>query len=183
MGTPQLSDALLFLDAFGNGDFPSLSSGSEYAISSSAFLSSNVPDSELQASVFHTLDVGTGGWGDCRCCVQRLGFEVRGLPHRQDPPSRTSFPTPLPDVPTVEHGELWIPRRLILGGVLNPPHELGETRQWCLRETRQLCLRHAGRTRQVGHRVCVQRVLVYSGKVAIFNDPFWFQILMAPFQR
>ena len=29
----------------------------------------NVPDSELQASVFHTRDVGTGGWGDCRCAV------------------------------------------------------------------------------------------------------------------
>ena len=79
MGTPQLSNALLFLDAFGNGDFPSLSSGSEYAISSSAFLSSNVPDGELQASVFRSFDVGTGGWGDCRCCVQRHAVEVRGL--------------------------------------------------------------------------------------------------------
>ena len=35
---------------------------SEIAYSLSAFLSSNVTDSELQASVFHTLDVGTGGW-------------------------------------------------------------------------------------------------------------------------
>ena len=67
---------------------------------------------------------------------------------------------------------------LILGGDFDPPHELGETRQWCLRETRHLCVRHAGRKRQVEYRVCVQRVLVYSAKVAMFNDPFWFQILI-----
>ena len=35
----------------------SLLSGPGYAISSSGFLSSDVPDSELQASVSHTLDV------------------------------------------------------------------------------------------------------------------------------
>ena len=54
-------EGLLFLDAFGSGDFPSLSSGPEHAISSSAFLSSDVPDSELQVSVFHTLNVETDG--------------------------------------------------------------------------------------------------------------------------
>ena len=63
----------------GTVTFLSLLSGPENSISSMAFLSSNVPGSELQASVFHTLDVGTGGWGDCRCCVQRHAVEVRGL--------------------------------------------------------------------------------------------------------
>ena len=107
MGTPQLSNALLFLDAFGNGDFPSFSSGSEYAISSSAFLPSNVPDSELQASVFHTLDVGTGGWGDCRCCVQRHAVEV---------PLSRIIKTRLHDLHlllpcrTFQLGQLWNPR-------------------------------------------------------------------------
>ena len=29
----------------------------------------------------------------------------------------------------------------------------------------------------IEHRVCVQTVLVYSVKVAMFNDPFWFRLL------
>ena len=47
----------------------SLLSGPGYAITSSGFLSSDVPDSELQASVSHTLDV-ENWWLDSRhCCV------------------------------------------------------------------------------------------------------------------
>ena len=58
-GNTTASKVSLFLDAFGSGDFPTLSSGLEYAISSTALLSSDVPDSELQVSVFHTLNVET----------------------------------------------------------------------------------------------------------------------------
>ena len=57
----------------------SLLSGPGYAISSSGFLSSDVPDSELQASVSHTLDVGNW-WLDSRhCCVHLQAVEGHGL--------------------------------------------------------------------------------------------------------
>ena len=57
----------------------SLLSGSEYAISSSGFLSSDVPDSELQASVSHTLNV-ENWWLDSRhCCVHLQAVEGRSL--------------------------------------------------------------------------------------------------------
>ena len=57
----------------------SLLSGPGYAISSSGFLSSDVPDSELQASVSHTLDV-ENWWLDSRhCCVHLQAVEGRGL--------------------------------------------------------------------------------------------------------
>ena len=57
----------------------SLLSGPEYAISTSGFLSSDVPDSELQASVSHTLDVETGGWDSRHCCTHLQVVEGRGL--------------------------------------------------------------------------------------------------------
>ena len=53
----------------------SLLSGPGYAITSSGFLSSDVPDSELQASVSHTLDV-ENWWLDSRhCCVHLQAVE------------------------------------------------------------------------------------------------------------
>ena len=56
-----------------------LLSGPGYAISSSGFLSSDVPDSELQASVSHTLDV-ENWWLDSRhCCVHLQAVEGHGL--------------------------------------------------------------------------------------------------------
>ena len=70
-----------------------------------------VPDSELQASVFHTLDAESGGWDGCCCCVQHHAVEVRG-------PSRI-IKTRHHDLHVflacrtfhgVEHGGLWIPR-------------------------------------------------------------------------
>ena len=82
-GHTTASNALLFLAVSENGDFPSLSSGPG---------SSNVPDSELQASVFHTLD-------GCRCCVQQsCGRGSWSFPHHQDSPSRSSSLSRLPDV-------------------------------------------------------------------------------------
>ena len=57
----------------------SLLSGLGYAISSSGLVSSDVPDSELQASVSHTLDV-ENWWLDSRhCCVHLQAVEGRGL--------------------------------------------------------------------------------------------------------
>ena len=57
----------------------SLLSGPGYTISSSGFLSSDVPDSELEASVSHTLDV-ENWWLDSRhCCVHLQAVEGRGL--------------------------------------------------------------------------------------------------------
>ena len=103
----------------------SLSFSPEYAISSSAFLSSKVPDCELQASVFHTLDVETGGWDGCRCRVQHHAVEFVVFPasSRLAITVFNSF-SPAGCFHRVEHGELWIPRCLILGSVFNPPHEL-----------------------------------------------------------
>ena len=80
MGTPQLRMLCASLMPAGTVAFLGLSSGGpEHAMSSSAFLSSSVPDSELRASVFYTLDVETGGWDGCRCCVQDHTVEVGGL--------------------------------------------------------------------------------------------------------
>ena len=72
-----VSNALHFFDAFRNGDYSELAVWS--GIRDVIIRSSDVPDSELQASVPHTLDVETGGW-DCRhCCVHPRAVQGRGL--------------------------------------------------------------------------------------------------------
>ena len=74
---------------------------------------------------------------------------------------------------------------------LQPPHELVMARlltlsvttasahlssSVCAKRGSCVCGMRAG-TRQVEHRVCVQTALVYSAKVAMPNDPSWFQVL------
>ena len=136
MGTPQFRMLCTSSMPSGTVTILSLLSGPGYTISSSGFLSSHVPDSELQASVFHTLDVETDGWDGCHCCVQHHAWSI--LRH-QDSPSRSSSPS----------------------------------RGVCAKRDSYVCGMPAGHDK-VEHRVCVQRVLVYSAKVAMFNDPFWF---------
>ena len=79
MGTPQFRTLCTSSMPSGTVTILSLLSGPGYAISSSGFLSSDVPGSELQASVSHTLDV-ENWWLDSRhCCVHLRAVEGRSL--------------------------------------------------------------------------------------------------------
>ena len=58
----------------------------------------------------------------------------------------------------------------------SPSRSSSPSRGVCAKRDSYVCGMPAGHDK-VEHRVCVQRVLVCSAKVAMFNDPFWFQIL------
>ena len=79
--------------------FLSVSSGPEYAISSSAFLSSNVPDSELQGfCVPHSRRRNRWLRWLSLLCPTSCGRGSWSFPHHQDSPSRSSTRSRLPDV-------------------------------------------------------------------------------------
>ena len=101
---------------FVNGDFSQLVVWPGIRGLIPGLLVPDVPDSELQASVSHTLDVETGGWDGCCCCVQHHAVQVRG-------PSR---------IIKTRHYDL----QLLLHAC--------QAQQLCLRETPQLCLRSNG---------------------------------------
>ena len=70
----------------------------------------------------------------------------------------------LSSVIKTRHDDLHLPLAAKLGGGV------------CAKRDSCVCGMPAGHDK-VEHRVCAQRVVVCSAKVAMFNDPFWFQIL------
>ena len=131
----------------GTVSFLGLLSGPGYAISS------NAPDSEIHASVFHTLDVETDGWLSLLCPTPR-GRGSWSFQRHQDTPSRSSrLPDVLSESSTADPGSLavWVLAASSIrhrGSSWRVTKDPNVGRDTAPVKTRQLCLRPAGRTRQ-----------------------------------
>ena len=147
----------------GTVSFLGMLSGPGYAISS------NAPDSEIHASVFHTLDVETDGWLSLLCPTS-CGRGSWSFQRHQDTPSRSSrLPDVLSESSTADPGSLavWV---LAASSIRHRGSSWRVTKDSNVgRHTAPVKLGSCvcgllAEHDKIGHRVCVQTVLEFSAK-------------------